>query len=283
MGTSTPFPGPNDRNPLVPDWVPALEPPLPPPDQPTPTPDPNPPMPAPVPDPVPEPGRFRTPRSQLSNFSSSNGGNSKALKRGASGYVGRSTGGASHAAQRMGAARATSGELVRFLTTVVQDGVQEALREFNLSHLAGNTLDGIFVALMEQLCPPGGPIDEGIARDAFMEMLDALPELGIQQLSDLNDSNVQLVFELYATNCIEARLCNDVANQVIMLPQNPQLVEGVLGQLKDLIQGSVQDAMARAHRDFTTLKVDQVQRYVDGVYQETFRILQSLGTQGGKP
>ena len=56
-----------------------------------------------------------------------------------------------------------------------------------------------FLGLVDYVCPDGGSIDEGIAREAFVETIADLAGAGIADLDSLTADQIQAVLELYAT------------------------------------------------------------------------------------
>lgn len=103
----------------------------------------------------------------------------RSLGRAVSHYVGSSSGGARTAAARMGSARGAGSRLLGFLSDAVARGATEALRSLNLDGLAGRPIEEIFLGLADYVCPDGGSIDEGIAREAFIETIADLAGAGI--------------------------------------------------------------------------------------------------------
>jgi hypothetical protein len=181
------------------------------------------------------------------------------------------------AAQRMGASRGAGARLLGFLTDAQARGAREALRSLNLEGLAGRPIAEVFVGLADYICPRAGTVDEGIAREAFIETIIELTTLGVTDLDALTPDQMQTVFELYATHAIEARLCNDIGTKLITAPTDPQAALRVQGQLRDFIRNGVSDALTAARAETPTLTQDRVHSFVDSVYERAFGILQALG------
>ena len=120
----------------------------------------------------------------------------------------------------MGSSSRAGGRLLGFLSDVATRGAGAALRTLNLDVLAGQPIEDIFLGLVDYVCPDGGSIDQGIAREAFVETIADLAGSGVTDLDSLTAEQVQTVFELYATNAIEARLCNDIGRRAITLPSD---------------------------------------------------------------
>lgn len=294
MGTSTAYGGPGGSTPLVPSWLGAGEGgPTPPaaPVSPLPTaPNAAPPGAAPLSQTAPtaqpsrpaippsgDADRFTAPRSNFTRFAHSAGTDRRSLGRAVSGYVSRSSGGARQAAQRMGASRGSGARLLGFLSDAQARGVTEALRSLNLEGLAGRPIDEVFIGLADYICPNAGTIDDGIAREAFIETIIDLSTFGVADLNALTGDQMQTVFELYATHAIEARLCNDIGTKLINAPTNAQVALSVQEQLRDFIRNGVSDALTSARAESPTLTPDRVHAFVDTVYERAFGILRALG------
>lgn len=302
MGTSGSYGGPGGGTPLVPSWLgpagtlpaPAVPPSAPPgqlqptvpagsPSAPGAPPGTIPSMPAAPPSrlqpqQLPSTDRFTSARTAFSGFAGSGGGGDRgSLGRSVSRYVSKSTGGARRAAQRMGSSRGVGGQLYNFLSDVQNRGAKEALRSLNLQALAGRPIEEVFLGLADYVCPTGGSVDEGIARDAFIETIADLATLGIEDLNSLTPEQMNTVFEMYATHAIEARISNDIGTKSIALPSDLKAIERVQGQLRDLIRRGVSDALARASASAGAIMADRVLDFVTGVYELAFEVLQTLG------
>lgn len=291
MGTSSAFGGQSGGTPLVPSWLddsgaPPAAPNGAPPDGGPPN---GPPQDIPAPDtppapparpPIPlmaDPTRFSAARNNFSRFAGSGGDDRRSLGRAVSHYVGSSSGGARNAAARMGSARGAGSRLVGFLSDAIARGATEALRALNLGALAGRPIEEIFLGLSDYVCPDGGSIDEGIAREAFIETITDLAGAGVTDIDGLTADQMQTVFELFATNAIEARLCNDIGMRTITLPSDSREAARVQAQLKDFIRRGVADALTTARTAVAALTPDRVLQFVGSVYEQAFDILQIMG------
>ncbi|MEF8717164.1 MAG: Qat anti-phage system associated protein QatB [Candidatus Accumulibacter necessarius] len=284
MGTSTAYGGPGGGTPLVPSWLggedagtspaaPAG------PDGSPPADGVAPPAPANRP-PIPataDPQRFSGARNSFSRFAGSGGSDRASLGRAVSRYVSTSAGGARQAAQRMGASRGAGARLLGFLADAQARGVREALRALDLESLAGRPINEILVGLADYVCPGAGTVDEGIAREAYIETIVELASEGLTDLTTFTPDQMHTVFELYATHAIEARICNDIGTKAITMPADAQAAHRVEQQLRDFIRGGVSDALTRARVESPNLMPQRIQSFVDAVYESTFAILKSLG------
>jgi hypothetical protein len=281
MGTSTAFSGPSGRTPLVPSWlddsdgagVPAGV------SDNDAAPDGQPQV-QPNRQPIPQtadPRRFSGARNSFTRFASSGGRNRANLGRAVSRYVSTSAGGARQAAQRMGTSRGAGARLLGFLADAQARGMREALRALDLESLAGRPLTEIFVGMADYVCPGAGTVDEGIAREAYIETIVELASEGLTDLTSFTPDQMQTVFELYVTHAIEARICNDIGTQVVTMPADTQAALRVEQQLRDFIRGGVSDALTQTRAETPNLTPERIQGFVNAVYESAFAILQTLG------
>lgn len=291
MGTSGSYGGAGNGTPLEPSWLndptPASAPVLPAPSLPTPTaPNPAPPaVPSPqpeqpaspaVPQQAPMPNRFTAPRTNFSRFARSGGSDRAALGRALASYVSTAAGGARRAARRMGSSREAGARLYSFLADAQARGPVEALRTINLQALAGRPIEEVFLGIAEYVCPVGGSVDEGIARDAFIETVADLAGQGITDFDGLTADQMQTVFEIFATHAIEARIANDIGKNEIKLPADVAAVGRVQAQLHDFVARSVADALNSTTRVSGPLTHQQALQQVDSIYEAAFGMLQVL-------
>lgn len=220
--------------------------------------------------------RFRTVRSNFSRFARSGGNDRASLKRAISEYITRSSGGTTNAARRLGSSRKASSKLLGFLSDVADRGLPEVLRSLNLEELAGKPIDELFLGLADYICPEGGGVDEGIARESFISTIAELAAEGEIDFNNLNVDQIQTVFELYATRSIEDRIYNDIGINGIALPENEEAVEKVWEQVHEFIKNGVADALTEARDSLENLTPKNVVGYVDKVYERSFGFLVAL-------
>ena len=272
MGTSSPANVPNNSTPLVPTWLDepsSVPPPMDQPDTDTGDPDQSQPDDTPpsrpqIPEPL-IPHRFTSPRRGYSNYLKS--GDTRSLGRSLGNYVRSGTGGASNAVRRMGSAPSVAGQTLGFFRTASSDGAGEALKSINLGHLEGQPVDLILSEVMDVLCPPGGPIDEAISRDAFVEATE-----GVASLDGLNSDQVRLVFVRFVARSIFGRILIDIGKNSISLPRSPNEVEAIQSEVLAFIGNVVEKSV----EDVDLMSAQNINQLVDSVYRDAFELMESL-------
>lgn len=288
MGTSGSFGG---GRPMVPSWVsdpapgPAAPPQNPPQDGQDGTPDDGqgsdtaPPAPA-----APTPYPAIQPPAQGSNYGSARSdmtsgtknGSSGSIRRGAGKYVAASGGGRA-AARQMGSSRALAGGIAGLASAISRDGPAEALRRFNLESLAGAPAQDVFVALTDALCPPGGTIDEAIARDALLETIADLAAKGIGNFDELTQDDLQEIFIGVVSRSIEGRILNEVGTNSIKLSPDIAAVDRAQKMLHSFVVGCVRDRFQDSGESVSSLDSGQIDGFVSDLYAASFDLMQTMG------
>jgi len=312
MGTSNPFNGGNNRNPLVPDWVGGTGPgpaaPGPPapgapgapsgPDGANPgnanpggaNPGGNPGNAPPGsgnpggPDDgdAPAPNRFQSARTNFFKFAKSggggtgggggsrSGGTNRNLRRAVRSFVGKSSGGARRATQRMAAERNATANLGRILSIAGTAGIQETVRRLGFAQLATLPVQDIYAALVDVICEPGGELDESFAREAYIKALAEISEAQANLERPSLETTVSFLAS-FITNAIQNRLLNAVGNKVVAVPLDVASVQNVEQQINDYIRGRVNDAMTEAGEDFP---VERIVSTIDEIYERSVVLLE---------
>ena len=276
MGTSTGYGGP--RNGLVPTWLDDMAPDLAPARQPAVPPTPatgaSPPQ---APQRAPRPaqpagGSFRDARSAFSRFS--NTGSRSSLSSALSHYVRTGTGGSGGAARRMGASRAAGSRLLGVVRDVQRFGAAEALeRHFNLPGFAGRPASDVFVAILDFLCPPGGAIDEAIARQAILDTIAEHAEAGVGNFDTLTPDQLREFFLDFVSRSVEGRVMADLGSRGITLPEGVVAVERAQRQLHDFVVGCTRSELPKHLDGLDRANDAEVDRIVNCIYEAAFELI----------
>ena len=304
MGTSNPFKGGNNRNPLVPDWVggDGSDTPAPgDPDGPNPgNPNPGGPNPdgrnpgdapadggspaGPGDGDAPTPNRFQSARTNFFKFAKSTGGGGEGrgggtnrnLRRAARSFVGKSSGGARQATQRMASERSATASLGRILSTAGTAGIRETVRRLGFAQLATLPVQDIYAALVDVICEPGGELDESFAREAYLKALAEISEAKADLERPSPETTVSFLASFIA-NAIQNRLLNAIGNKVVAIPRDVASVQNVEQQINDYIRGNVNDAMAEGGEAFP---VELIVSTFDDIYERSVVLLEGPDQDG---
>lgn len=286
MGTSKGYGGPATG--LVPSWVddpvPGVAPagPAPAPGAPNPT---APAQPLPGAPAVPRgpdvsgAGRLGGARGSFSRFARTS--SRSALGSALSNYVRNGTGGARRAARRMGASRATGARLLGVVRDVQRFGAAEALRQLNLPGLAGRPAADVFMALLEFVCPPGGAIDEAIARQAMLETIGDLAKSGVGDFGTMTPDQMQEFFLDFIARSIEGRVVADLGGRGVTLPDDVAAVESAQQQLHDFVTGCTRGELSDHLDGVDQLGDRDIERIINQIYEAAFELIAVAGEAAG--
>jgi hypothetical protein len=312
MGTSTPYKGGKNTDPLIPSWLDQsggagdgddAPPDLPSPDQPLTSPPPsappappppsappNPPVPiAPpvtppaIPAPAPPvPNRFTSGRKQFNAGarSSDRGDRERAFGRAARSYVSKAAGGSGRATRLASSDRKSATRLASVLLRAGADGsdIRQELRRLNLDSLANRPIGEVYAALVDFICEPGGDIDQAYARDAYLEAVAEIPESMNDKLERPDAATINFILERFIANTIMNRILNAIGNGVVTLPESGPSAKDLHAQFQQWIQGKVQDAMAATKG---ILRPEQVGKQIDAIYTDAYTILMTFDESDG--
>lgn len=229
----------------------------------------------------PAPARFQAARRNFSGFAGSGGNDRRALRRAVSDYVRSGTRGGANAMRRMGASRAAASNVLGVLRGFQRDGVETTLRRLNFAGLVGRSAEEILVGLTDVICQDGGSIDEGIARDAWLETVAELDHLGIADLNDLTTDQVREIFLAVVGHAIEMRLFQDIGANGLRMSADLAAIEAFENQFRDYIRRSVRDSFASDLGQLANLTDQQIRAIVDRTYREAWELLDAWGDLEG--
>ncbi len=289
MGTSKGYGGPASG--LVPSWVddpapgvapgPAAPPPVAPgapgaPANPNPAqPDAPPPGVAPRQPDISGAGGLGGARGSFSRFART--GSRSALGSALSNYVRNGTGGARRAARRMGSSRAAGARLLGVVRDFQRIGPIETLRQLNLPGLAGQPAADVFVAILEFVCPPGGAVDEAIARQAMLETIGDMAEAGVGNFDTLTAAQMGDFFLDFIARSIEGRVMADLGARGVTLPDDIAAVESAQAQLHDFVTGCTRGELAGRLDGLAGMSDHDIQGVINQIYEAAFDLVAAAG------
>lgn len=217
--------------------------------------------------------QMSTARGSYTRFT--NSGNLRGLSKALSNYSG-SAGGSAGLTRRMPNSVHTSSRVASFISGVANVGATEALRQFNLQALAGQSAVDVFDALMDELCPAGGTIDEAVARDAY---IDALVNLEQQELGSFDQLTEEQLNEFLAdviTGSILSKVINEIGTNSLHGSANDNDYENAETVLRDYTAGAVRDELERSFSTNNTLNSDQLETLISDIFTDSFDVLQAM-------
>ncbi len=227
--------------------------------------------------PAPQGARFQSARRNFSTFAGSGGSDRHALRRAIRDYVRSGTRGSTNAARRMGASRDTAGGVLSVLRGFQRDGIGPTLQRLNLANLVGRPVRDVFVGLTDAICKDGGSIDEGIARDAWLETVAEVDDLGIDDLDALTSDQMQEVFFAFVAHAIEARLFQEIGVNGLHLAADLAAIKAFEAQLKSYIRRSVRDSFSGDLNGLSALSDQQIMDVVNQTFREAWDLLEAWG------
>jgi hypothetical protein len=274
MGTSNRSGGPGSGTPLVPSFLidePTQAPVTPPSDQPPDETSAAPTSPAqslpPLPPPSATPTRFQSARRAFTRFAKTR--DTSTLRRSLSDYVSKGTGGRGGATQRMGSARRTAASFAGLIQAVQTAGAPAALRSVGLDHCIGRNAGEVFVEILEVICPDGGRIDEGLAREAFeRSIVECIrEEIPIEDLSI--EQWGQLLINFLALS-IQLRVIADIGQSALEVPADINQALAAEAIMKSVIYATVNEQIGNILERTASIPADRLREVTDDAYERAW-------------
>lgn len=216
-------------------------------------------------------GGLAAAKSNFTRFVRSGG--SGALQRAVSQYVRNGAGSARKAARRMGASRAVGGRMLQVIRDINAEGATVVLRRLSLGHLVGRPAVDVFVSLLETICPPGGRIDESIARQAMLDAIADLAEAGVGSIDQMSQDQLSEFFLDFIIHTIEGRVVADIGTHAIDLPETEADVQKIQNQLHDFVNGCVRGHLSQQLNELGGKTDQEVNDIVERIYEAAFEFV----------
>jgi hypothetical protein len=216
-------------------------------------------------------GSLRGARSSFTRFART--GSPSDLGNALSSYVRKGVGGSSRGARRMGTSRATAAKLLSIFGEVQRNGAAETLRRLQLTVAPGQPASQILLALLEFICPPGGAIDEGVARQAALNTIAELDEAGSGSFEDMTEADRQNFFLDFVANSIESMIMADLGGRGITMPDDVEAVERIQSQLSSFITGCTRGQLANRLEQWPAPTDQEVNQVTSAIYEAAFDLI----------
>ena len=227
--------------------------------------------------PIGEPNRFTQPRGEFTRYINSAGRDTGMARNSIANYVRKSKRGRKNSAKPLGAARNSSARLLNVTGIFASGGAQAVERYLSLENLSNRNATDALLAIADFVCPDGGPQDEGIARNAYITAIEESPEIASIPFEELTAEQMLLIVQKSMANVVCGRILNDIGNKIIMLPDDIDVAERLVAQIKEFVKGAISDAVSDLKVDVNNLSQHQSIDIVNEVYQTTFEIMARVG------
>lgn len=222
--------------------------------------------------------RFTGPRGTFTKYISGGGRDGSSMRNSVSQYVSRSLGGSSRATTRLGSARNSTARLYNVLNSLSRNGgINEVAHQLSINNLEGLSASSFFTKIASFVCPDGGPNDEGMARSAYFDAIAENQMLYEKKIEELTAQDCMSILQKYMSKVIMEHIKNDIANKIIILPNDINEISRIEGSVEQLIQQSVADACAEVQQNNLQMTNTKAEQITDSIYKKTYEILEGQG------
>ena len=146
----------------------------------------------------------------------------------------------------------------------------------NLQSLADRPAAEVLEALVDNICPEGGTIDEAVARDA---MIEAIVDFASEDLGDFNQLTQEQLGEFVIqviAKSITIKIINEIGTNSLHSSATDTDFQQAESTLKDYTLGAVGDAFQQELSLGEPISSPQINDKVKEVFSNAFEILQVM-------
>ena len=114
-------------------------------------------------------------------------------------------------------------------------------------------------------------------RQAYITAIEESPEIASIPFEELTSGQMLLIVQKSMVNVVCGRILNDIGNKIIMLPDDIDVAEKLVVQIKEFVTGAISDAVSDLKVDVNNLSQHQSIDIVDEVYRTAFEIMARAG------
>ena len=220
--------------------------------------------------------RFSNARRNFSTFASSGGSDGRALHRAVRDYVRTGYGNSRNATTSMGGSRRAAAGVLGMLRGISREGVGPTLDKLGLRDLQGRSATEILTGLTDIICDDGGTIDEAIARDAWLEAVAVVDEMGIADLDAMTPDNFREVFLTFISQSIQAKLFQEIGVNGFRVADLDE-IRAFESQFRSYVDGRVRDSFAGDLSDLGKMSDDRIRAVVEQTYRDAWDLFVTWG------
>ncbi|MBE7157713.1 MAG: hypothetical protein INR62_04645 [Rhodospirillales bacterium] len=176
--------------------------------------------------------------------------------------------------QRMGSSRRTAARLAGFVQAAQAGGTVQALRRFGLERCIGRPVREVLAELLEAMCPQGGRIDEGIARQAFQNAIVDFAAQDLPPVEQLTGEQWNVLFTDFLVRSIELRVIADVGQGSLKVTENVQQFREAAEVMHNVVMATVQEALGDTFARLGTVPETQLQALTDQAYERAWGLFE---------
>lgn len=178
----------------------------------------------------------------------------------------------------MGSSRQTAGKLAGFIRSAQRAGTEAALRSLGLERCIGKPAQIVLQELLEIMCPDGGRIDEGIAREAFQNAIVDFTEQDLPPIEQLTPEQWNVLLIDFLVRSIELRVIADIGERSLDVPESIDRFRQAEAVMKNVIYATVRDAVGDLLDRLSSISESKLQATTDQAYERAWGAFEAFAT-----
>lgn len=189
-------------------------------------------------------------------------------------------GGGQKAAKSMPNSQAVAVRIVDFARFIEQLGPEQAFLKYKLENMVGMPAEVVFRALIDMLCPDGGPIDDSVARQAMAIAISDLSEAGVGNFGEMPANELREFFISYVSRSIEIKIFNAIATNAVEASSDVSGVEQIEKWLHDFVIRCVRNRFDAHQIELAKIDENETNDCVNNLYSAVMVMIKQIGEEG---
>ena len=136
--------------------------------------------------------------------------------------------------------------------------------------MIGRPAKEVLISLTDIVCEAGGPIDEAIARKAFVE---TVLELEVDDLDTLAGEQIESIVLGFIGRSIAERIIMDICQQIDTSAMTAAQADYLRQYLDDFVVGAVRDGLGSDLANARAVQKTKLDRKMEKIYELAFSII----------
>ena len=219
--------------------------------------------------------RWRTVKTLSSKLAK---GSVKNYRKVLSSYV-KAYGGNKRAASSAKAGKTTAIKLGGFLSGISQQGVQKTFNKYGIEY-EGKTVEEVLSAIVNKIAPSGNTKEEAVARNAIIDVIDALydeienSDGDLNILENLDDNSFNNLMQKYISSYIFQRFLNDLESRFEEYSKSTESALSLEKEIKEYISGIVDNKLKEQNFSKIDYSSDSVIQTINKIYADCYDVIE---------
>lgn len=219
--------------------------------------------------------RYRQPRSDFNKYVKSGGKDSGSLRKALKGYSRKASGNTTKLARRMTPATSRVAGFYQAVNTIKSQGLETALKQFNLSSYKDRSLSDTLSALCDEIFKDTGRLyentqDDSINKLAYANTIVRICEVENIDLNSLTNDNIEVMMAVFIEETIAQRVICDIGNELTKRESDIDKLIEIENNVYQIVNGLVRNKIMPEIQATQRGDKKDIEKNIENIYRIAF-------------